>query len=226
MIKITQLSKYYGNTEILNQIQFSFEEGKIYGIVGKNGSGKTTLFRCIAGLESFSGTIESLHKPLKNHLGYLMTDPYFFPFMTGKEYIQLLCNARSIQIEDIETQNIFNLPLHQYAVQYSTGMKKKLAITALLQQKNKYFILDEPFNGLDIESNLILSEIILRLKKLNKIIIISSHIFSTLSEICDQIHLLENACIAKIFNPPDYPQLETEMKKILVGGQLDKLQLE
>jgi ABC-2 type transport system ATP-binding protein len=69
-------------------------------------------------------------------------------------------------------------------------MKKKLAITAILLQENSYFILDEPFNGLDIQSNIILTEIILKLKELDKIVLISSHIFSTLSDTCDEIHLL------------------------------------
>jgi ATPase subunit of ABC transporter with duplicated ATPase domains len=87
--------------------------------------------------------------------------------ITGKEYIRLLCNARGKTNLDIDSKNIFDLPLNQYASTYSTGMKKKLAITAILLQENDYFILDEPFNGVDIQSNVILTEIILKLKELN-----------------------------------------------------------
>jgi ABC-2 type transport system ATP-binding protein len=159
--------------------------------VGENGAGKTTLFRCIAGLEVFEGEIHATKSPLKNHLGLLFTDPFFFPKLTGKEYIQLLCNAREIELHDINARNIFDLPLNQYASTYSTGMKKKLAITAILLQKNDYFILDEPFNGVDIQSNIIITEIIHKLKELGKIVLISSHIFSTLSATCDEIHLLK-----------------------------------
>ena len=72
----------------------NFSNGKVYGIVGENGAGKTTLFRCIAGLEKYNGEIISDYSPLKNHLDLLLTNPYFFSKMTGKEYIRLLCNAR------------------------------------------------------------------------------------------------------------------------------------
>ena len=78
MIEIKDLSKYYGNNQVLKDINISFEKGKVYGLVGKNGSGKTTLFRCIAGLEKFSGKITSDSKPLKDHLGLLFTEPFFF----------------------------------------------------------------------------------------------------------------------------------------------------
>ena len=92
MIKIKGLSKSYGNNEVLKNISLEFSRGKVYGVVGENGAGKTTLFRCIAGLESYSGEIFSDIVPLKNHLGLLLTDPFFFSKITGKEYIRLLCN--------------------------------------------------------------------------------------------------------------------------------------
>ena len=180
MIKIKELSKLFGNKEVLKNLSMEFSTGNVYGIVGENGAGKTTLFRCIAGLESYSGEIISDVMPLKNHLGLLLTEPFFFSMITGREYIRLLCNARGKTNVDIDSKNIFDLPLDQYASTYSTGMKKKLAITAILLQENEYFILDEPFNGVDIQSNIILTEIILKLKELHKIVIISSHIFSTL----------------------------------------------
>ena len=131
----------------------------------------------LPGCERHSGKIESTFDNLKNHLGLLQTDPYFFPRITGQEYLRLLCNARGIRTADFEARNIFELPLKQYALTYSTGMKKKLALMGILLQENDFFILDEPFNGVDIQSNIIITEIIRKVKGMNKIILISSHIF-------------------------------------------------
>jgi ABC-2 type transport system ATP-binding protein len=225
MIKMNDLSKVFGDKEVLKNVSMEFSKGNVYGIVGENGAGKTTLFRCIAGLESYSGEIISDVTPLKNHLGLLLTDPFFFSMITGKEYIRLLCNARGKTNLDIDSKNIFDLPLHQYASTYSTGMKKKLAITAILLQENEYFILDEPFNGVDIQSNIILTEIILKLKELNKIVIISSHIFSTLSETCDEIHLLRKGEQIKSVQKSGFKTLEQEMKEMTIGNRIDKLEL-
>jgi ABC-2 type transport system ATP-binding protein len=225
MIKMNDLSKVFGDKEVLKNVSMEFSKGNVYGIVGENGAGKTTLFRCIAGLESYSGEIISDVTPLKNHLGLLLTDPFFFSMITGREYIRLLCNARGKTNLDIDSKNIFDLPLHQYASTYSTGMKKKLAITAILLQENEYFILDEPFNGVDIQSNIILTEIILKLKELNKIVIISSHIFSTLSETCDEIHLLRKGEQIKSVQKSGFKNLEQEMKEMTIGNRIDKLDL-
>lgn len=225
MIKINRLSKSYGNNEVLKNLSLEFSKGKVYGVVGENGAGKTTLFRCIAGLESYSGEIISDITPLKNHLGLLLTDPFFFSKITGKEYIRLLCNARNKKNINIDQKNIFDLPLNQYASTYSTGMKKKLAITAILLQENECFILDEPFNGVDIQSNIVLTEIILKLKALNKTVLVSSHIFSTLSDTCDEIHLLRKGEQIKSVQKVDFKCLEQEMKDITIGNRIEKLEL-
>jgi len=225
MIELKNLSKKYGSKKVLDNINVSFDKGMVYGIVGKNGAGKTTLFRCIAGLEKYDGKIESSHNPLKNHLGFLPTEPYFFPRMTGMEYLRLLTNAREIKLKDIDKKNIFDLPLHQYAMTYSTGMKKKLAITAVLLQENQIYLLDEPYNGVDIQSNIIITEIINRLKDLNKTIIISSHVFSLLKEICDKVYVLDNGQITKSVEKSEFNYLENEMKELIIGDKINRMGL-
>lgn len=225
MIKIENLSMFYGKKQVLNAIDLEFKKGKVYGIVGENGAGKTTLFRCISGLENYNGNITSDYTKLKDHLGLLLTEPFYFSKITGKEYIQLLANARQIKLTNIEDKNIFNLPLKQYASTYSTGMKKKLALTAILLQENNVFILDEPFNGIDIQGNLIITEIIKRFKKLEKTVIISSHIFSTLAETCDEIYLMKKGEIVKKVAQVDFNNLEKEMKEFTIGNTIDKLGL-
>ncbi len=225
MIKISGLHKSFGKNKVLKNINLEFTKGNVYGMVGENGGGKTTLFRCVAGLENYEGEITSELTPLKNHLGLLLTEPFIFSKITGKEYIRLLCNARDKKNVAIESKNIFDLPLNRYASTYSTGMKKKLVFTAILLQENEYFILDEPYNGVDIQSNIILTEIILKLKELNKIVIISSHIFSTLSETCDEIHLLSKGEHISTAQKAEFKILEQEMKSSTVGNRIEKLEL-
>lgn len=226
MIEIEDLSKSFGSKQVLKSINLSLEKGKVYGIVGENGSGKTTLFRCIAGLEAYSGAIRSDFEQLKNHVGFLQTTPFFLPKITGSEYLQLLCNARNIKIDNFDEKNIFELPLNQYADTYSTGMKKKLALTGILMQKNDFFILDEPFNGVDIQSNMIITEIIKQLRALHKTIVISSHIFSTLNDTCDEIHVLKQGVFIKKVDKKDFTQLDEEMKSFALGDRIAKLDLQ
>lgn len=225
MIELIHISKSFGQHQVLNELTFTFEDGKVYGIVGENGAGKTTLFRCIAGLETATGKISAKPQPLKNHLGYLTSDPYFLSKLTGEEYIYLLTDARGKSIHNIDERNIFELPLKEYASSYSTGMKKKLALTATLLQDNSFYILDEPFNGIDLQSSIILTEIILRLKAMHKTVLISSHIFSTLKDTCDEILLLEAGRISKTVKKEQFSNFEEEMKEKILKKDIDKLWL-
>ena len=223
MIKIESLSKKYGRKKVLSCVNLILEKGKVYGIVGENGAGKTTLFKCLTGLEAFEGKIDSSYKPLKDHIGYLPTEAFFFSKITGGEYIQFFANSRAIKLDNIHEKNIFGLPLHQYASTYSTGMKKKLALTAILVQQNDVYILDEPFNGVDIQSNMIITELILKLKQYGKTIVLSSHMYNTLSMICDEIHLLENGSITKTVLKKDFNLLEEELKNSTISNRVDQL---
>jgi ABC-2 type transport system ATP-binding protein len=225
MIKILNLKKKFGENQVLNGVTATLVEGNVYGIVGENGSGKTTLFRCLAGLENYQGEIEYDGGMLKNELGLLLTEPFFMTKITGLEYLKFMCQARSIDSGNLLERNVFDLPLNRYAETYSTGMKKKLALTAILMQENSVFILDEPFNGVDIQSNILISEIILKLKALNKTIILSSHIFSTLSDTCDQIFLLKKGEFSNPILKHEYAELEKSMKEETVLKRLDKLGL-
>ena len=223
MIEVRNLSKKFGLLQALDAVNMNVRKGTVVGVVGENGSGKTTLFRCIAGLENYDGEVVSQINPLKNHLGFLPTEPYFFSKITAEEYIRFLCNARGKEILHIEEKNIFDLPLNQYVSTFSTGMKKKLAITAVLLQENTCFILDEPFNGIDIQSSFIVTEIIHRLKSLHKTLIIASHIFSTLSDVCDEIHLLHQGKLIKSVPKENFADLEAEMKMVSIDNKIDNL---
>ncbi len=225
MISIQALQKSYGSNKVLHGIDLQLKPGVINGIVGENGAGKTTLFKCIAGLETFEGTIDHNFGTLRNVTGFLPTNPYFLSKITGKEYIQLMCNARNIEIEDLAAQNIFDLPLKQYADTYSTGMKKKLALTATLMQKNEVFILDEPFNGVDIHSNIVIQEVLLKLRELGKTVVLSSHIFATLEASCDHLHYLKEGRIVTSADKGNFKPIEDEMKLVGTSAKIDNMKL-
>ena len=225
MISLDKLTKSFGKLEVLNSISYTFEEGRIYGIVGHNGAGKTTLFRCMAGLEEYQGKVDCDRGKLKNQLGFLMTEPYFFARITGREYIRLLCDARGVEPGDIDKKNVFGLPLDQYASTYSTGMKKKLALTAILLQKNHYFIFDEPFNGVDIQSNMLISELLHSLRDKGCTVLLSSHIFQTLKESCDEIVLLNDGIFSQVAGRDQFSNLEERMKSGTPFMNLTELEL-
>ncbi|MEM9261196.1 MAG: ATP-binding cassette domain-containing protein [Bacteroidota bacterium] len=220
MIKLDKVVKQFGTQPVLRGISAEFLPGRIYGVIGENGAGKTTLFRCIADLIPYGGNIS---KPLR--LGFLQTNNYFLPKMTGREYLRLLCQARKLPAEDLDARNVFDLPLDEYAENYSTGMKKKLALLGVLLQQNELLILDEPYNGVDIQSNMLITAILLELKHLGKTVLISSHIFSTLSDTCDEIFLLREGNFAKHAQPEEFARLEREMVGKTVGDRVQKLLL-
>ena len=104
-------------------------------------------------------------------------------------------------------------------------MKKIFALLAVLLQKIDFYILDEPFNGVYLESNILITEIIKKLKSLGKIIIISSHIFSTLEDVCDEIFYLDNRCITDKYHKENFKELATRMESEIGQSILDGLDL-
>ena len=100
-----------------------------------------------------------------------------------------------------------------------------LAFLAILLQQNDIYILDEPYNGVDIQSNMVINSIIHELKRLGKTILISSHIFSTLTDTCDEIFLLRGGQFANQAGPENFHLIEKEMIQEVVGDKVGKLRL-
>ncbi len=224
MIKVELKEKSYGNKVVLKDISFQLISNKIHGLIGENGAGKTTLFECLTNLTKYKGTI-SLNNDIR--IGYLPTSLFFYSNMKGIEYIEFCQSARKIKTNKdliFELNQVFDLPLEEYAVNYSTGMKKKLAFMALLTQKNNLLLLDEPFNGLDLSSCLILKRILLNLKeKHQSTILISSHIISSLTDISDQIFLLGDGTLKHIYEKADYHSIEEEIMNSTLNSKLQSI---
>ncbi len=214
MLIINNLTVSYADKVILANLNLNIELGKVHGLVGLNGAGKTTLLNTLYGFKrKDSGQILHNDIQLKRiDTAYLETENYYYSSITGKEYLSIFKHATNdYNIDD--WNKLFKLPLDKLIDSYSTGMKKKLALMAILKQDKDILILDEPFNGLDIESSKLLSLIINKLKEKGKTIIITSHILESLTNICDYIHYLENKIISFTREKDNFANLEKEIFK-------------
>ena len=227
MLNVKNIAAGYGNIQVLNEVSFTALPGEVHGILGINGSGKTTLFRTLNGwLPKWNGQILLNNQALDiSQISFLETKPYFYPYMKGKEYLELL-KLKNANYQIDAWNEVFELPLDRLAEDYSTGMKKKLALLGILAQDRPLLILDEPFSGVDIESNEKFQEILLRLKQQGKIILLSSHLLQLLTDVCEQVSFLSQGSIQKTYPKSDFPDLENLIKlqiKSKLDGQLDQL---
>ena len=208
MIKIKNLTKIYDENKILDGISITFEEGKIYGIVGKNGSGKSVLLKTICGFirpdkgEILFDNINIIKKQtFPPETGAMFENSGFIPNISGFENLKLLASINNIISEEeiLKSVDIVNLKedINKKYYKYSLGMRKKLGICQAIMENQKYIILDEPFNGIDDES---LKKIKIQLNKIkeNKIIIISTHIKEDIEKLCDEVYKISNGKINKI----------------------------
>ena len=212
MINIQNLTVKFRDKIVLNNINIPFHSSTINGIVGLNGSGKTTFFNTLANvIKPDTGEFMYDNRSITmSDIGYLETVNFFYPLLTANEYLKIFKQTNTnFNLEVL--QEFTKLPLEDLIETYSTGMKKKLALLGILKKDNPIYILDEPFNGLDMETNKILELIILRLKEKEKTIFISSHILDPLLNICDTIHFLDKGQFTKSFNKTDFSTIENEL---------------
>ncbi len=207
MISINDLHISYGKKKVIENLSVSLTEGNIHGIVGLNGAGKTTLLNTIFGLKKQEkGTIQWKNESIsRKSIAFLPTEPFFYPNITGKEYLEIF-PGNNFNLE--KWNALFKLPLNNLVDNYSTGMKKKLALLSTIKPGKEILILDEPFNGLDLETTRILRSVILNLKKQGKTILISSHILETLTNLCDFLYYLSEKHISKQAKSDKFDEFE------------------
>jgi len=229
MLEIVNLRKAYGDHVVLHDVSLTLRPGTIHGLVGANGAGKTTLLHCLYGLETgFTGTARDTGGlAVRERTGLLPYEPYFYPRLTGREYLEFSLQARGRPVVNFAGWNqLLELPLDQYADEYSAGMRKKLALLALLVQDFAFLILDEPFNGLDLEANLLLKEILCRLRDRGTGIFLTSHILGALTEVADEITVLVAGRVQRHYAAAEFSTLESDLLDSLHReklGMLDQL---
>lgn len=225
MISVDNLhAGYSGNHNVISGLNVDFSEKHIHGIVGLNGSGKTTFLNTLFGLlNPQSGKILYRDKVLsKKEMAYLPTENFFYTNITGNEYLNLITNT---SFDTHSWNQLFALPLHELIDSYSTGMKKKLALLGVLKQDKPIIILDEPFNGLDIEAAHVLQMILQKMKLQGKTIIITSHIIQSLTYMCDFIHLLEKGKITQCIASTHFHTFEKELLENIAQNNLELIDL-
>ncbi len=199
---IEDLTKKYGDNLVLNNISFSFESGKIYGLLGRNGSGKTTLFNCLDDLIPFEkGTFyikndDGNKETLEKNMGLVLTNPMLPEFLTGYEFIKTYMEINKInELDKIEEYfkkvSLTKEEQDKLIVEYSMGMKNKLQILMCIISKPKIVLLDEPLTSIDVIVAKEIKDIFKSLKK-DHIIIFSTHILELATSICDEIVILNN----------------------------------
>lgn len=202
-IEIKNVSKTIHRNEVLHDISFTMESGKIYGFQGINGSGKTMLMRMIIGLiHPTRGSIEIDGKTLGRELefpksiGFLLENPAFLDRYSGYSNLKLLAGIQNyISDTDItEALQLVGLTEEAYKKKYrkySLGMKQRLGIAAAVMEKPDIVILDEPTNSLDVAGVELVKEILQKQKERGALCIISCHDLLILEGLSDEIIKLE-----------------------------------
>jgi len=212
MISVINIDKSFDSKKVLNNLKQDFALAEVHGIIGLNGAGKTTFFNILSSfMKPDSGEIlHSQKKISRNDVAYLETINFFYSKITGKEYLEIFpLTNQQFELEKIN--NLLKLPLNEIIETYSTGMKKKLALLSIIKQDKPIYIFDEPFNGLDLETNMALEIIIKNLRTKNKTVFISSHILSPLISVCDEIHLFQQGTFIKNYSKDNFSNIEKEL---------------
>jgi ABC-2 type transport system ATP-binding protein len=224
MLNFKNLSYSYGSKNVLNNLNLSLEKGKVHGLIGLNGSGKTTLLNCLyCFIKPKSGEIlwNGLRIQRKD-ISFLETQNFFYSNLTGREFLSIFPNPKD-EFDADAWKDLFDLPIDEMIESYSTGMKKKLALLCIVKLDRPIIVLDEPFNGLDLETNHILEKMISILMKKGKTIIITSHILGILHTVCDEIHWLKNGIIEKNFAQNEFQDIDNQLFK---DSEVDKILME
>ncbi|GEO46369.1 ATP-binding cassette domain-containing protein [Companilactobacillus kimchii] len=201
LLKIQNLNKAFGNKKVLNNINFTVQQGHIIGLIGANGAGKTTIMKAILGILPFDGKITindkavsiRQHQPLQS-VGALIEYPGLYPYLTGREQLRLFSTGKD---REQKVNNIISkLRMDHFADQktkgYSLGMKQKLGVGLALLNNPQFVILDEPMNGLDPKATKDLRDLIVQEKQNGVTFLISSHILSELQRIADDVIVINH----------------------------------
>ena len=204
---ISHLVKNYGSKQVLKDVDFVFEEGRIYGLLGRNGSGKTTFFNCVNGDidYNFRENKDSEDKTalMPQDIGYLVSTPTVPEFMTGREFLKFFLEVHDEITPDKTIDEYFDYMMvpeddrDRLLKDYSHGTKNKMQMLLNIIASPKLMLLDEPLTSLDV---IIAEEMknVIRSQKQGKITIFSTHLLDVAVDLCDQIVLLHNGRLEPI----------------------------
>ena len=226
-LKIEHLQKRFDTKDVLKDVTFTFEPGKIYGLLGRNGAGKTTLFNCLNQDISVDGGRFYLEDEMGEHdlrledIGYVLSTPQFPEFLTAREFLKFFIeiNKESLQ-EEKEIDEYFDIvnlekeDRDRLLKDFSHGMKNKMQMLINIIASPKVLLLDEPLTSLDV---VVAEEMknILRDLKHDRILILSTHIMELAFDLCDEIVLLSQGELRAVSSTLDEEELKTDILRIL-----------
>ena len=201
-LKVKNYSKKIKDKLVLDDINLNLKSGNVYGFFGRNGSGKTMLFRAITTLiyPTSGDVIIDVKSIITDYydlrkIGLLLEEPGFYPHLTGFENLSMLYQINNKRDDKHINKMLKSVGLEEKSSkkykEYSLGMKQKLRIAQAIMENQELIILDEPTNGLDETSIKIVHEIIKKLKKENKLILIASHNKDDLRLLCDKVFKID-----------------------------------
>lgn len=220
LLEIKNLTKKYGEKTVLDNIDVSFEKGKIYSIIGVNGAGKTTFFNCIDGdivYDSGNVTITEngiARKVEFEDIGLVSDSPILPDFLTGYEFINFFTELHKIKsdktIDDyFDLVRINETDRHKLIKNYSFGMKNKVQLLCSIIRRPKIILLDEPLSSFDIIVSHDIKELLIKMKQ-DHIIVMSTHIMQLAQDISDEIVLLRDGKMTQLteldIKAPDFEQ--------------------
>lgn len=203
VVSINNLSKNYGNIQALKNVSFKVPAGTVFGILGPNGSGKTTMLGIMMDvLRASSGTIEIFdHLPTaadRRKIGTLLETPNFYHYMSGADNLKISAAIKGIENADIDATlkkvNLYQRKNSKFQA-YSLGMKQRLAIAACLLGDPQVMVFDEPTNGLDPVGIAEIRDLIKRLAKEGKTIIMASHLLDEVEKVCTHVAILKKGVL-------------------------------
>ena len=209
---ISHMVKSYGSKQVLKDVDFVFEEGRIYGLLGRNGAGKTTFFNCInSDIDINSGSFYLMdeNEPdekielLPEDIGYLVSTPTVPEFMTGREFLKFFLEVHDEIKPDKTIDEYFDYMMvpeddrDRLLKDYSHGTKNKMQMLLNIIASPKLVLLDEPLTSLDV---IIAEEMknVIKSQKQGRITIFSTHLLDVAVDLCDEIVLLHNGRLEPI----------------------------
>lgn len=209
LIELRNVSKSFKGLSLFENLSVSFEKGKIYGIVGHNGSGKSVLFKMMCGFifpdqgsVIVNGEELGKNKRFPENFGIIIDKPGYLGDKTGFENLRYLADIQN-KISDEKIKEILEKvglshTIMQKVKNYSLGMKQKLAIAQAIMEDQEILLLDEPFNGLDVDSVENIRDLLKSLNKQGKTIFLTSHNNEDIDILCDHVFRVRNYSLEQL----------------------------
>ena len=207
-IELSNLTKTYeSGRRALDGLTMAVPEGSLFGFIGLNGAGKTSTIRILAGLlRPEAGSVRLFDRDVlprdqwhKSEMGFVLDRPVYFPWMTGREYLDFVGRIHGLQASEGERRTgelLEFLDLEEQAddtiASYSTGMGKKISLAAAIIHRPRLVILDEPLEGIDALTAAAIKETLSRITVVGSTVLITSHVLETIEKLCTEIALIHH----------------------------------